>query len=690
METRAHRNRLAGEKSPYLLQHASNPVDWFPWGDEAFEKARREQKPVFLSIGYATCHWCHVMERESFESETVAAYLNEHYVSIKVDREERPDVDDIYMSAVQALSGQGGWPLSVFLTPEGKPFFGGTYFPYPSRYGRPSFLDLLQHIHELWTSERQRVVGSAEAISQHLAQGATNFATGARLDRETLKEAVGQLERRFDRAHAGWGEGTKFPTPHIMSFLLRWHDRSGDQGALDMVTRTLDAIVEGGLRDHLGGGFHRYCVDRTWTIPHFEKMLYDQALLVRALVEAHLVTGDARYAAVARETCEFVLRDMTTPEGAFTSAWDADSEGEEGKFYVWTEAELRQHLGDDFPAFARVYGVTAHGNFEEFPGQNHLVLARPLADAARAQGMSVEALEQFLARCRARLLEVRGRRVPPLHDDKVLADWNGLMLGALAMAGRGLGEPRYVEAAARAATFVLEKMTVDGALKHRWREGELAIDAMSDDFAFMSWGLLDLYAATRDPRWLREAKRLAGDLLAGFEDPEHGGVFLTRAGTDLILRPKPTYDGAVPAGNSVAALVLVTLGRLTQDEHLVRAGSRCLDAGAELLAKAGGHGATQGLQALDLLLGPTREVVIAGELGAADTKALLEVLDRRFLPRTLVVHRPPDPAGPIVELVPFVAAQGPLDGKATAYVCQEYACQAPVNTPDALRDSLSR
>ncbi|MCO5171113.1 MAG: thioredoxin domain-containing protein [Planctomycetes bacterium] len=684
METRAQRNRLAGEKSPYLLQHASNPVDWFPWGEEAFDKARREEKPVFLSIGYATCHWCHVMERESFESQEVADFLNARFVSIKVDREERPDVDDVYMGAVQALSGQGGWPLTAFLTPDGKPFFGGTYFPYPSRYGRPSFLDLLGHIHAVWTSDRRKVLTSAGAIAAHLAEGAAHFATGERLGLEALQAAHGQLERRFDRTYGGWGEGTKFPTPHVLSFLLRFHDRTRDQGALDMVTRTLDAICQGGLRDHVGGGFHRYCVDRTWTIPHFEKMLYDQALLVRALVEAHLVTGDQAYARVARETIDFVLRDMTTPEGAFTSAWDADSEGVEGKFYVWTEAELKALLGDDFAAFARVHGVTAHGNHEEVPGGNHLLVVTPVLEAAKRLGVTPDDLERTLARCRATLLEARARRVPPLHDDKVLADWNGLMIGALAVAARGLGEPRFAEAAARAAAFVLERMRgPDGGLMHRWREGELAVPAMSDDLAFLAWGLLDLYAATRDPRWLGEARRLADDLVRDFRDEAHGGVFLVREGTALIHRPKPTYDGAVPAGNSVAALVLLTLGHLGQDEALAREGGRCLDAAAELLAKAGGHGGTQALQALDLHLGPAREVVVAGDLAVADTQALLRELDRRFLSRTLVVHRPVD-AAPIAALAPFAAAQGPIDGRATAYVCQGYACQRPVHGPGEL------
>jgi uncharacterized protein YyaL (SSP411 family) len=694
VQAHAHTNRLAGEKSPYLLQHAHNPVDWFPWGEEAFEKARREGKPVFLSIGYATCHWCHVMERESFESETVAAYLNEHFVSIKVDREERPDVDDIYMGAVQALSGQGGWPLSVFLTSDKKPFFGGTYFPYPGKYGRPSFLDLLQHIAGLWTSDRQKVLGSADAIAKHLQEGVTSFATGEALGAATLTEAFEQLRRRFDQAHGGWGTGTKFPTPHVMSFLLRYHARTGEPEALRMVTRTLDAIVQGGLRDHLGGGFHRYCVDREWVIPHFEKMLYDQALLVRALVEAHLVTGDARYAAVARETVEFVLREMTTQDGAFTSAWDADSEGVEGKFYVWTEAELKALLGADFAPFAQVYGVTKDGNFDEFPGENQLVLAAKVEDVAKKHGLTPAALEEKLAASRAKLLAVRARRVPPLHDDKVLADWNGLMIGALAAAARGLGEPRYAEAAARAATFVLERMRgpasgpESGALQHRWRDGQLAIPAMSDDLAFMSWGLLDLYAATRDPRWLGEAKRLTDELVAGFWDEQGGGVFLTRAGTDLIHRPKPSYDGAVPAGASVAALVFATLGTLAQDDAQVQRAQQTLAAAAELLAKAGGHGATQALQALDLLVGPVREVVVAGDLGDPATQALLDVLDRRYLPRTLVVHRPADPAGPIAELAPFVAAQGPRDGKPTAYVCQDYACQSPVHDPAALRALL--
>jgi uncharacterized protein len=686
-----HTNRLAGEKSPYLLQHAHNPVDWYPWGEEAFERARREGKPVFLSIGYATCHWCHVMERESFENEEVAAFLNAHFVSIKVDREERPDVDEVYMGAVQALSGSGGWPLTAFLTPEQKPFFGGTYFPMPGKYGRPSFLDLLRHIHEVWSGDRQKVLRSADAIAAHLAEGEKAKPADEGLDLSTLHAGFEQLRSRFDSAHGGHGSATKFPTPHVMSFLLRYHARTKNPTALDMATRTLDAICERGLRDHLGGGFHRYCVDREWTIPHFEKMLYDQALLLRALVEAHQVTGKAAYAEAARECVAYVLREMRAPGGAFTSAWDADSEGVEGKFYVWTKAELQALLGADLEPFALRYGVSDHGNFEEVPRSNHLLRAMPLEAVAKRTGLPAAEVVLRLDRAKQLLLAARGKRIPPLHDDKVLADWNGLMIGALAYAGRALGEPSWVEAATQAAEFIRTKLTDDqGRLMHRWRDGQTAIPALLDDHAFLAWAWLDLYAATWDPVWLERARDLARRMLDGFWDAEGKGFWLPPKETALIHRAKPVYDGAVPAGSSVAALVLLQLGRLLQDEALWARGQESLHAAGELLSQAGGHGGTQALQALDLVVGPVREVVVAGALDDPATQALLDVLRRRFLPRTVVVHRPADPAAAtrLAGLVPFSFAQGPQGGRATAYVCEGYACKAPVFDPAGLTKAL--
>jgi uncharacterized protein YyaL (SSP411 family) len=682
-----HTNRLAEEKSPYLLQHAHNPVDWYPWGDEAFAKAKTEGKPIFLSIGYATCHWCHVMERESFENEDVAAFLNAHFVPVKVDREERPDVDEIYMGAVQALTGSGGWPLSVWLTPDGKPFYGGTYFPYPSKHGRPSFLDMLKRIHEVWGAERQALEADAEKLTQHLRSLSKKAATSGDLGEGQLKTAYEQLAARFDAERGGFGHSMKFPTPHNLTFLLRYHLRTGEAQALEIVTKTLGAMLQGGLRDHLAGGFHRYSVDPGWQIPHFEKMLYDQAGLVRAFAEAWQVTGDARFADVARETVEFVLRDMRAEGGGFTSAWDADSEGEEGKFYVWTPAELQALLGERAAAFAQRYGVTDTGNFHEFPGQTHLQLEASLAEVAAAAGLEVEALAEQLEADKALLLAARAERVPPLHDDKVLTDWNGLMIGACALAGRILNEPRYVEAARQAAEFVLDTLSPDGELLHRYRDGEAGIPAMLEDYAFLAGGLLDLYEATHEVRWLQEAQRLTGVMQERLWDAEGGGFYLT-ADTSLIDRSKPTYDGAIPAGNGAAAAVLVRLGLLTQDEPLAAKGAETLQSYAGSLRRAPGHAHTNALLALDMLVGPVREVVIAGPPEDPTTQALLSVVRGRFRPRTLVVLRPSEAPEPLLELIPFLRAQGPQDGKPTAYVCENYACQQPVHTPEALRLQL--
>ncbi len=686
MTTEQRLNRLAREKSPYLRQHAANPVDWYPWGEEAFARARAEQRPIFLSIGYATCHWCHVMERESFEDEAVAAALNERFVPVKVDREERPDVDEVYMAAVQQLTGSGGWPISLFLTPDGQPFTGGTYFPQPARFGRRSFLEVLGLVHDVWTRERARVVESAAQITDYLRELNAGRPEGsAELGPELLQRGARQLAASYDEQHGGFGmSNMRFPLPHNVSFLLRHHQRTGAAHSERMARRTLDAIVEGGLRDHLGGGFHRYCVDPAWEIPHFEKMLYDQAGLVRALVEAWQALGEPRYAEVARETLEFVLTRMRTPEGAFTSAWDADSEGVEGKFYVWTAAELRELLGADYGPFAARYGVSEGGNFHEVPGGNHLRLAASVEEVAAREGRSAAEVEAALARARATLLAARERRVPPLHDDKVLADWNGLMIGAAALAGRALGEPRYTAAAEEAARFVLERMRApDGALLHRWREGEAAVAGMLEDYAFLAWGLLELYEATFAPRWLADAQALARVMVERLWDADAGGFFSVPAEAALLYRPKPTHDGAIPSGNSAAALALLRLGHLTQDAALERRARETLEWLAPHLQRASAT-SSLALQALDLLLGPTREVVIAGAPDDPQTSALLSELHRRFLPRTAVLHRPPGEASELVRLAPFVREQTPREGRATAYVCQDYACRAPVHDPGEL------
>ncbi|MBL4846066.1 MAG: thioredoxin domain-containing protein [Planctomycetes bacterium] len=702
-ESVKHTNRLVHEKSPYLRQHAHNPVDWYPWGEEAFAKAKKENKLVFLSIGYATCHWCHVMERESFENDEIAAYLNEHYVAIKVDREERPDVDEIYMRAILNATGSGGWPLSVWLTPDAHPLpdvaefqqswgsalTGGTYFPQPARFGRRAFLSELKVRVDLWSKHSKALVTDAKSWTAGLAQSLKQQGKQVKLQPRALTAGVAGLAKVFDSENGGFGGGgpTRFPMPHTLSFLLRQAKRSGDASTLGLATTTLDSICNRGLRDHLAGGFHRYSVDPKWAIPHFEKMLYDQAGLIRALAEAHALTGEARYAEVARETADFVLSDMRDAKGGFTSAWDADSEGEEGKFYVWSEADLRKVLGDRFELFATRYQVSKEGNFEEHPGQhdNHLQLAElDLAKVAKARGLTLDATREGLASCRKALLAVRSKRIPPLHDDKILTDWNGLMIGALAYAGRTLGEPRYIEAARRAAEFVYSDLHVKGVLHHRWREGEAKVEGLLEDYAFLTWGLLDLYEATYDPRWLKEAGVLADGMIKRFWDAEGHGFFLVTAKSGLIARPKPTYDGAIPSGNSVAAFVLLRLGATRGDPKLFEKGEQTLMFYSQLLAHHGGRAASLGLSALDFSLGPRREVVIVGDPKAPETRALLREVERRYLPRTITLLRPPGDAAALVAEVSWVGPLTAIDKKPTAYVCLGFACKAPVFTPQAL------
>ncbi len=672
-------NRLAKEKSPYLLQHANNPVDWYPWGDEAFRSAKDRDVPVFLSIGYSTCHWCHVMERESFESDEVAAYLNENFVAIKVDREERPDVDAIYMSAVQAMTGSGGWPLSVFLNHDGRPFYGGTYFPPDDRYGRPGFLTLLRRIREAWTAQRDKLGASGaqimEAIRREPAQSPSV------LGPDTLKKGYDLFKSHYDTAYGGFSQAPKFPRAHEISFLLRQMRRREDPEGLAMVTHTLDAMAAGGLHDHLGGGFHRYSTDSQWLVPHFEKMLYDQALMARAYLEAHQVTGREAYAEVAREIFEYVMRDLVDPRGGFHSAEDADSEGEEGKFYVWRPEEIRNLIGsEEGRAFCAHFGVTDAGNFEHAASILHV--ARGAADVARALSISETELKKILAEGKAKLFVARGRRVRPHRDDKVLTDWNGLMISALAYGGAVLEEPRYTGAAARAADFVLSTLRKDGRLLHRYRDGEAAGLAFLDDYAFFGMGLLDLYEATFEPRWLRESQVLAREMAHLFRDDADGAMTLVgRDGERLILPTKEVYDGAVPSGNSVAAAWLLKLGRLTMDRDLESKGREILRAFSSDVERYPA-GFPYFLMALDFSVGPTREIVVSGEREAPATRMMLRALRRRFLPDAVVALHEPGSAGAALRaLVPFAKDQIMQDGKTTAYVCRNYACERPTTDP---------
>ena len=686
----ASRNRLGGEKSPYLLQHAGNPVDWYPWGEEALERARREDRPVFLSIGYSTCHWCHVMAHESFEDPQVAALLNAGFVSVKVDREERPDIDAVYMAACQAMTGSGGWPLTVIMAPDGRPFVATTYVPRTSRFGRMGMLELLPRVLEMWRTDRERLLESASEVAGALS--ATPGSEGAPdPGKEALELGAVQLAQRFDEEHGGFGHAPKFPTPHDLLFLLRRWSRTGDAWALRMVGRTLDAMRRGGIHDHLGGGFHRYSTDEAWLRPHFEKMLYDQALLMMAYTEAFQATGEQDYASVVRETASYLLLDMMSPDGAFCSAEDADSPGGEGAFYVWTEDELRRVLGDeDARLAATVFGATSEGNYVEEAtgrrtGANVLHLTAPVAELAAQLDMDVPGLEERLLGIRNRLLRAREGRPRPQRDDKVLADWNGLVIAAVAKASRALGEPELAVIAEDAARFVLERMRApDGRLLHRFRDGEAAVPATLDDHAFMAWGLLELYEATYEPRWLREAAALAHAMLDRFWDADAGGFFLTADDAErLLLRPKEAYDGALPSGNSVAALVLVRLGRMLADPSLEERAAGVMRAFSD---DVGHNPASHAMMlcALDLALGPTHEVVVVGDPRKDDTRAMLDALRTRFLPHAVVLLRPEGEAGKgIVEVAPYLRDFGPKDGKATAYVCTHQLCQSP--TTDVAR-----
>lgn len=684
-ETEAHgehkQNRLVHEKSPYLLQHADNPVDWYPWSNKAFEKAKEEDKPVFLSIGYSACHWCQVMERESFEDSEVAELMNRHFVAVKVDREERPDIDGIYMAVCQAMTGSGGWPLTIVMTPGKKPFFAGTYFPKHTRSRRPGLMEILGRIAELWDEDRARLLEIGESHTRSL-QNLTVSSPGGELTIENLRQAFETFQQRYDRTNGGFGRAPKFPMPHNLSFLLRWWKRSGDKEALSMVESTLHAMQRGGICDHVGFGFHRYSTDSRWLVPHFEKMLYDQAMLAIAYVEAYQATGKQRYAAVAQQIFTYVLRDMTSPEGAFYSSENADSEGEEGKFYVWTEEEIKAILGkDQGNIFTRFYGVTKKGNFEG--GRSILHISRPLEEFSRNSGMTTDQLEKSLEQSRRKLFAVREQRVHPSKDDKILTDWNGLMIAALAKGSQALNKPEYAEAARRAADFLLDRMLrQDGRLLHRYRQGEALIQGYVDDYAFLTWGLIELYEATFDARYLRQALSLTEEMLRLFWDGKQGGLYFTgRDNEKLIARIKEIYDGAIPSGNSVAALNLSRLGRMTMRHELEGKAEQLLESFGKTIA-ASPVGYSQSLIAADFGLGPTKEIVIAGELHHEGTGKMLSALGRRFLPnKVLLLH--PDGVGEydIEKLVPFIKLQRKIKGMATAYVCEDYRCKLP--TTDA-------
>ncbi|HET6280539.1 MAG TPA: thioredoxin domain-containing protein [Polyangia bacterium] len=683
-------NRLILEPSPYLLQHAHNPVNWFPWGDEAFAEARRLGRPIFMSIGYSTCHWCHVMEVESFEDEEIARFLNEHYVSIKVDREERPDIDAIYMSAVQALTGSGGWPMSVWMTPEREPFFGGTYFPPRdgARGAQHGFLTILNELRETYHTDPQRVKKAALALSgavRQEMQGQGQGPSGGRSPAAGLPSSavitttVDYFKGAFDNLHGGVRRAPKFPSNVPIRLLLRHHRRAGDAEALRMATVTLEKMAGGGLYDQIGGGFHRYSTDARWLVPHFEKMLYDNALLSVAYAEAYQVTGRADFARVTRETLDYVLREMTDAQGGFYSATDADSEGEEGKFFVWSEAEVQKLLGAEAPRFMRYYGVTAGGNFE---GHNILNAAHPDEGEWLA-----------LKSAREKLYTVRARRIAPLRDDKILAAWNGLMISGFAVAGRILGEPSYVDAAARAANFVLEKMQKDGRLMRSFKDGQVSHRGFLDDYAFVQAGLLDLFEASFDPRWLLQALALGEAVEQQFADAAHGGWFMTSGEHEkLLAREKPNFDGAEPSGTSVALLNVLRVGTFTGDDKWRRIAERAFGGLFDLLATKS-VALTEALLAVDYLTDVPREIAIVwpAASGKAAAEPLLAVLRRTFLPNKALAGAPEgEGTEALAASATFIEGKIAQGAQVTAYVCEHGKCELPTHDPVVFAAQLKK
>ena len=679
-------NRLAREKSPYLRLHGGNPVDWYPWGREAFEKARKEDRPVFLSIGYSTCHWCHVMARESFEDPGIAALMNGTFVNIKVDREERPDIDQVYLDAALAMTGTAGWPLTILMTPDGIPFFAATYLPPDSRRGMNGMRDLIPWVNRLWTTRRDELVQAGRDLVQARAKEPAEQPGGLPLA-AILDQAFGDLSFAYDRVHGGFGSAPKFPTPHLPVFLLRHWRRTGEGEALRMALATLRAMARGGIHDHLGGGFHRYATDQEWRVPHFEKMLYDQALLAEAYTEAFLATGAPLYRQVAETTIGYVLRDLLLPGGGFAAAEDAETDGIEGGYYLWNWDELRVLLTrDELAALRMAFAVTPDGNFPEVPGGNILYHREGVSPTHPGVEDTVPDADPVLPHALDVLREARDHRPRPRRDEKVLTDWNGLAIGALAMASRAFEEPAYARAAEASAGFLLTRLRrEDGRLLHRWAEGEAAVTGLLDDYAFLLHGLTELYMTTFSPRFLKEALALAQVLRDRFRDRDAGGLFLTPDdGEALFVRPKVAHDAAIPSGNAVAARELIRLSRLTGDPAWEALGTSLLSAFRKEM-EASPSACTGLLTALDLAVSPSSGVVIAGDRSQPDTAALLRVLRSSYLPSTTVVLVPGEGDGSaLAALAPSTPAYHPVDGEAAAYVCTGSTCAAPVTGPEAL------
>jgi uncharacterized protein YyaL (SSP411 family) len=685
-------NRLQNEKSPYLLQHAQNPVDWYPWGEEAFEKAQLEDKPVFLSIGYSTCHWCHVMERESFEDEEVARLLNETFVSIKVDREERPDIDAVYMKACQLMTQSGGWPLTIMMTPDKKPFFAATYIPRETRYGRVGLLEMIPKVKSLWQTKRADVLSVASEITQ-LVQRPT-ISNAKDVGEETLHRAYRSFSISFDRTFGGFGQAPKFPSPHNFFFLLRYWKRTGEVQALRMVEHTLRNMRYGGICDQIGFGFHRYSTDARWIVPHFEKMLYDQALMALAFIELYQATGKNEYEISAREIFTYVLRDMTGDHGGFYCAEDADSEGVEGKFYLWTEEEIHSVLTKDeadlFLSHYRHDSDISMQGMQEIPDGHFIVHLKPSSSNDAEDNLTQ--LSDKMENIRKKLFVVREKRIHPHKDDKILTDWNGLMIAALARGAQVFDEPAYLSAAVRAMDFIMRSLqTKEGRLLHRLREGQGSIPANVDDYSFMVWALLELYEATFETKHLLKALEYQSHLFAYFRDDQDGGFFFTpNDAEELLTRPKELYDGAIPSGNSMAFINTLRLSRFTGDSEMDERAHEIYRAFCGE-AEARPTAFTQFLCGLDFAIGPASEVIIAGKMDHSDTQTLLRNLRKSFVPNKIVVFRPEIPAPPDIETIaPFVQSHSSINGRATAYVCTNFACSLPTNDPKQMMELLNK
>jgi uncharacterized protein YyaL (SSP411 family) len=679
-------NRLSNETSPYLLQHAHNPVDWYPWGREALDKAKNEDKPIFLSVGYSACHWCHVMEHECFENEQIAKLMNEHFINIKVDREERPDIDEIYMNAVQVMTGHGGWPMSVFLTPDLKPFYGGTYFPPVDRHGMPGFPSVLLSISNAYQEHRSQIEESAEKLTQHLQESMKIVKSQTTLKYDHIEQAYAEMERRYDSTFGGFGQAPKFPHSMDIGLLLRYYYKNKNEKALRMAEFSLEKMAKGGMYDQLGGGFHRYSTDAKWLIPHFEKMLYDNALLSMTYTEAYQITKKSFYKKIVTETLDYVLREMVSPEGSFYSTQDADSEGKEGAFFVWTPQQIKDILGEkDGSIFCRYYGVDESGNFEH--GTSALHISNDDESVAKLLEISVDDLVQILDSSKKKLWEAREERIKPGRDEKILADWNGLMISSMALAGNIFNESRYTKAAESACEFLVTKMKEHDRMYHTYKDGRAHTTGFLSDYSFTVVGLLDTYEATHNARWLTEAMDLTQSMITHFWDDEGGAFFFTADDHErLITRSKDPMDNAIPSGNSMATLALVRLAEMTGNQDYRQKAETCLQVFVEGYRQYPAA-YPQMLVALDFILSSPKEIVLTAEK-IEQVYPMKQMIFDTFLPHKVVLYADPSVEKQLQSLSSVFQGKTPVEGKSTAYICENFSCQQPIVSMEELVKSL--